>query len=102
MAESARRRAIKKKPKLPMCFGSQGPVGIKNIHYSERKGTHIRHRLVVMTINVDSLLSNKEILELPVNDRDIRVSVVVGANVTESKLPIVKMANYAITNKSCR
>ena len=43
-----------------------------------------------MTLNVDSLVSNKETLEMYVNDREIHIVVIVESNVTESKLPLVQ------------
>ena len=55
-----------------------------------------------MTLNVDSLVSNKETLEMYVNDREVHVMVIVESNVTGSKLPLVTLNRYSIASKSCR
>ena len=62
----------------------------------------IRYRPIIMTINVESLLSNKKVLEHFINDRDFHVIVVVESNVTETKVDVMKLENYSIANKICR
>ena len=82
--------------------GTTDPKGMKNAKYKEKTKRDIRHRLVILAINVDSLPSNKEILELYINDGKIHVIVVTGTNITENKTSSVVLANYAITNQNCR
>ena len=55
-----------------------------------------------MTLNVDSLVSNKEILEMYINDRNVHVMVVTETNVTEPRLELAKIAHFTIANRSCR
>ena len=55
-----------------------------------------------MTINADSLLSIKEVLELYANNGGVHVMVVVESNETESEIPFAQFGNYTIANKSCR
>ena len=57
---------------------------------------------MVLPLNVDSLLSNKETLEMYINDRYIHIIVITESNVTESKLPLVELSHYSIAGKSCR
>ena len=77
-------------------------MGIHNPYGSGTSATAKRHRTVIMTLNVDSLVGNKETLEMYVNDREIHIMVIVESNVTESKLPLVKLNHYSIASKSCR
>ena len=51
---------------------------------------------------MDSPLTNEEVLELYINDGELHVVVAIETNVTEGELSMVKMANYTVTNRSCR
>ena len=77
MRDAARQRNITKRLKRLIGHGTCGPEGVKNTKYRADKKEHTRHRLVIMTINVESLPSNKEMLELCINDKEIHVIVVV-------------------------
>ena len=55
-----------------------------------------------MAINVNSHLRHKGILELYINDKEIRAIVVLETSVTGSKLPQESTADYTKTNSSCR
>ena len=71
--------------------------------YEEQGSDHaVRRRLVVMPRNVESLISNKETLEMYINDREVHINVVTDSNITESKLHLVQMDPHAIANKSYR
>ena len=72
---------------------AKGPVGVNNTNRKEKTKARIRHGPVIMTINAGSLPIKKAVLELYSNGREIHVIVVIETNVTESRLPLVQMAN---------
>ena len=53
----AKKRAIGRGLQLPNNYGNTSPAGAINATSQVETKDHIRHRLVVMTINVDSLPS---------------------------------------------
>ena len=78
------------------------PHGVLNAYKKCITNAKERQRAVIMTLNVDSLISNKETLGMYVNDGDIHVIIITESNVTESKLPLMKLDHYTIANCSCR
>ena len=75
---------------------------MRNTYEGQDPKQATRHRLVVMTLNVESLISNKETLEMFINDREVHIIVVTESNITESKLHLAQIDHYAIANKCYR
>ena len=97
--DTKRKRGTAKRPQKKM---EKVPKGVVNEIKNGSEVTNPRHRLVIMTLNVDSLISNKETLEMFLNDRNVHVMVVTETNVTESRMEQAKIAHYTIANSSCR
>ena len=78
------------------------PEDVKNSYEEQGSKQVIRHRLVVTSLNVESLISNKETLEMYLNDKEVHIIVVTESNITESKLDIAQIDHYTIANKCYR
>ena len=74
------------------------PAGTVNAIKERSEEINPRHRLVIMALDVDSLVSNEETLEMFINDRNVHVMVVTETNVTENRLELAKIAHYTIAN----